>query len=86
VSAHLIKLAKFAGFAAVHLSSRAGDMPRTRCGALSGSNQERASVWLIRGAPWRIRSVGESPALFSVGPLEQEIQKKVASKDAKRQK
>jgi hypothetical protein len=29
---------------------------------------------------------GESPASFAVGPLEQDIQEKVASKNTKRQK
>jgi hypothetical protein len=49
-------------------------------------NQKRPGIWLIDGALRRPRSAGKASALFSVGPMEQEIQKKVATKNAKRQK
>jgi hypothetical protein len=56
-------------------------------GASARSDQKRASVWLIHGSLFRsCRSAREAPALFSVGELIQDIQKEVASKNAKREK
>lgn len=49
-------------------------------------NQKRPGVWLIRGDLQSFRSAGKAPAFFPVGPLEQNIQKEVACKDAKPQK
>ena len=50
------------------------------------SHQKRPRVRLIYRGLAGLRPAGESPAPFPVGPLEQGIQKKVASKNAKRQK
>ena len=50
------------------------------------SNQKRPRVRLIHRRLGGLRPAGESPASFPVGPLEQDIQKKVASKNAKHQK
>jgi G:T-mismatch repair DNA endonuclease (very short patch repair protein) len=85
VSSRLIELSKFAGFAAVHSSSRAGEMPRAARGAFSISSQERPSVGLIHGAFWSRRSSGKAAVPLSVRPFEQQIEKEVASENAKRQ-
>jgi hypothetical protein len=55
-------------------------------GAPARSNQKWPRVRLIYRGLGGLRPAGESPASFPVGPLEQGIQKKVASKNAKRQK
>lgn len=60
--------------------------PLSSQGALAGSNEERPSVWLIHSALRCDRSAGKASAFFSVSPLKQEIQKKIASENAKRQK
>jgi len=80
---------ELAGFAAVFSSDALLDtlsaLPSSH-GAPVRSNQKRPRVWLIHRGLEGLRPAGESPASFPVGPLEQDIQKKVASKNAKRQK
>lgn len=49
-------------------------------------NQERPGIRLIHRALRRARFACEPSALFSVGPLEQSVQEKIASQDAKGQK
>ena len=57
------------------------------CGGSAGSDQKRASVWLIHGGVLRSRrSAGEASAFFAVGELIQDIQEKVATENAKREK
>src|SRR5580700_6752002 len=55
-------------------------------GAPARCNQKRPRVRLIYCGHGGLRPAGDLPASFPVGPLEQDIQKKVASKNAKRQK
>ena len=68
------------------LPVRGMEAPYAACGGPAGSGQERPSVRLIHGAHRSTRSAGETSALFSVGPLEEEVEKEVASEDAKREK
>ena len=49
-------------------------------------NQKRPRVLASHGALQGIRSASEASALFPVSPLEQDIQKKVASQNANREK
>jgi hypothetical protein len=58
------------------------------CGGASAcGDQKRSSVWLIHGGVLRSsRSAGEASTFFAVGELIQDIQKKVATEDAKREK
>jgi len=55
-------------------------------GAPPRRNQKRPRVLPSHGALQRIRSAGEASALFPVSPLEQDIQKKVATENANREK
>jgi hypothetical protein len=86
VGAYFIRVAEGAGLSAVILPAGALELTPASTSALPRSNQKGPGVGLIHGAFWSRRSPGKAAALLSVRPLEQEIQKKVASKDAKRQK
>ena len=54
--------------------------------ASAGRNQKRPSVRLVHAGFRGTRPAGEASTLFPVSPLEQDIQKKVASKNANREK
>lgn len=87
VSSYFIELARIGGLFPGHsLPHILG--PLTPCrGASARSDQKRAGVWLIHGGVLRsFRSAGEASALFAVGELVQDIQKKIASENAKREK
>lgn len=87
VSPHFIDLAGIGGL------FPGGPLPHTQeplisCrGIPARSNQKWPGVRLIRGGVLRsFRSAREASALFAVGELVQDIQEKVASEDAKREK
>jgi hypothetical protein len=80
---------EMAGIAVLFSRGSLGHILRTldsSRGAPARSNQKRPRVRMIYRGLAGLRPAGESPAFFPVGPLEQDIQKKVASKNAKRQK
>jgi hypothetical protein len=86
VSAYFTELARLAVLSSGSLANGMETL-LSRRGASARSNQKRASVWLIHGGVLRnSRSAGEASALFSVGKLVQNIQKKIASENAKREK
>jgi hypothetical protein len=86
VRSYFIRVAKGAGLSTVNLPAGALELPPASASALPRSNQKGPGVGLIHSAFWSRRSPGKSSAPLSVRPLEQEIQKKITSKDAKRQK
>jgi len=86
VRAYFTERTKGASLSANNLPAPALDLTPVSASTLPRSNQKRPGIGLIRGAFWSSRSPSKAAALLSVRPLEQEIQKKVASKDAKRQK
>jgi len=85
VGAYFIERSKSAGLSANNLPAPTVDLAPAST-ALSRSNQKGPGIGLIHGTFWSRRSPGKAAAFLSVRPLEQEKQKKVASKDAKRQK
>jgi hypothetical protein len=86
VRAYFIERTKGPRLPANNLPAPPLDLTPASTSALPRSNQKGPGVRLIHGAFWSTRSPSKAAALLSVRPLEQEIQKKVASKNAKRQK
>jgi hypothetical protein len=87
VSPYFTELATVSGLSAGDLMPHVLELLTFCGGAPARRNQERTGVWLIHGdVLWSRRSAGEASALFAVGELVQDIQKEIASENAKREK